>query len=111
MPHRDGVESFRFVPRGVEVNGKDFVPHHELENCQEARERAIRAHTKAYEEIQRLQKIITDLQEWCRVERCALGAVDGYDYSSGQEYGLRRAEIEIEKQIQALRSDCDVDNE
>ena len=43
-----GVESIRFIPRGVEVNGKEFVPANELENCQEARERAVRAHTKAW---------------------------------------------------------------
>lgn len=46
-------------------------------------------------ERDRLQKLIIDFQEWCRVERGALGAIDGYDYDSGQEYGLRRAEIAI----------------
>lgn len=58
MPHIDGVESFRFVPRGVEVNGKEFVPYRELENCQEARERTVRAHTEAWEEIKRLREAI-----------------------------------------------------
>ncbi len=111
MPHKAGVKSFRFVPRGVEVNGKEFVPYRELENCQEARERAVRAHTEAWEEINRLRKLVADLQEWCRVERAALGAVDGYDYSSGQEYGLRRAEIEIEKRLGALGSVCEADDD
>ncbi len=42
------------------------------------------------------------LSGWCAQERSLLGAVDGYNYSSGQEYGLRRAEIEIEKRLRAL---------
>ena len=53
-------------------------------------------------ERDQLRKLVTDFQEWCRTERGALGAVDGYDYDSGQEYGLRRAEIEIEKRLKAL---------
>ncbi len=56
-------------------------------------------------ERDRLQKLIIDFQEWCRVERAALGAIDGYDYDSGQEYGLRRAEIEVEKRLRSIRSD------
>ncbi len=53
-----GVESMRFVPRGVEVNGDEFVPIRELENCQETRERVILAHTKAWDEIKRLRHVI-----------------------------------------------------
>ena len=30
-------------------------------------------------------------------ERVKLGAVDGYDYNSGIEYGLRQAQIIMEK--------------
>ncbi len=39
---------------------------------------------------------------WCGVERQKLGAIDGYDYRSGEEYGLRRAEIEIARRVAAL---------
>ncbi len=53
-----GVETFRFVSRGVEVNGKEFVPYRELENCQVARERAVRAHTEAWEEIERMKEAL-----------------------------------------------------
>ncbi len=56
-------------------------------------------------EVERLRELIADFQEWCSTERAALGAIDGYDYDSGQEYGLRRAEIEIEKRLRALGSD------
>ena len=31
--------------------------------------------------------------DWCAYERSLLGAVDGYDYNSGVEFGLRKAEI------------------
>ncbi len=58
MPTFEGLVSFRFVPRGVEVNGKHFVPANELDNCQEARERAVRAHTKAWAEIERLRDML-----------------------------------------------------
>jgi hypothetical protein len=39
------------------------------------------------------------LVEWCEIEREKIGAIDGYDYRSGEEYGLRRAQIEIERRI------------
>lgn len=55
-------------------------------------------------EIKRLRKLIADFYDWCQHERSALGAVDGYDYNSGQEYGLRRAEIEIVKRLRTLDS-------
>ncbi len=35
--------------------------------------------------------------EWCQIEREKIGAIDGYDYRSGEEYGLRRAQIELER--------------
>ncbi len=54
------------------------------------------------DEIEQLRKLVAGLQDWCRVERHGLGNVDSYDYSSGQEYGLRRAEIEIEKRYGEL---------
>lgn len=37
------------------------------------------------------------LANWCDGERAKLGALDGYDYLSGEEYGLRRAQIQAEK--------------
>lgn len=48
--------------------------------------------------VEQQRKVGFDLAEWCRVERQKL-AVDGYDYKSGEEHGLRRAEIEIEKRL------------
>jgi hypothetical protein len=59
----------------------------------------------AHEEIMRTA--LTPLQElldWCQQEREKLGAVDGYDYRSGEEYGLRRAQIEIGKRSAAPAS-------
>ena len=58
--HFGGIESIRFIPRGVEVNGTDFVPANQLENCEEARERIVKAHSKLWEEIQSLRKAIQD---------------------------------------------------
>lgn len=58
-----GLESFRFIPRGVEVNGVDFVSANELKNCQEARERTVRAHTEAWEEIKTLRSRIATLEQ------------------------------------------------
>lgn len=77
----------------------DSASYSEEENTRHAEFIAAAPDTAA--ERDRLQKLITDFQEWCRVERAALGAVDGYDYDSGQEYGLRRAEIEILKRLKA----------
>ncbi len=59
---------------------------------------------------ERLRKLIADFRDWCEHERYSLGAVDGYDYSSGQEYGLRRAEIEIEKRYGEFGSVCEADD-
>ena len=44
-----------------------------------------------------LESKLADAAEWCAIERGKLGAVDGYDYHSGEEYGLRRAEIELRR--------------
>lgn len=43
------------------------------------------------------REVLENLADWCRREREKIGAVDGYDYRSGEEYGLRRAQIEIER--------------
>ncbi|HWK65355.1 MAG TPA: hypothetical protein VNS34_10465 [Rhizobiaceae bacterium] len=40
---------------------------------------------------------LKDLAAWCDEQRSKLGAVDGYNYASGEEYGLRRAQIEAER--------------
>lgn len=40
---------------------------------------------------------LLQLAEWCRIEREKIGAIDGYDYRSGEEFGLRRAQNEIER--------------
>lgn len=40
---------------------------------------------------------VLQLAEWCRIEREKLGAIDGYDYRSGEEFGLRRVQNEIER--------------
>lgn len=47
---------------------------------------------------------LSDLADWCNVERHKLGGVDGYDYRSGEEFGIRRVEIQIGKISAALRS-------
>jgi hypothetical protein len=46
-------------------------------------------------------KELLALAEWCRIERERLGAIDGYDYRSGEEFGLRRAQNEIERRSAA----------
>ncbi len=50
-------------------------------------------------EIERLRADLQDFGSWCENERTKLGALDGYDYRSGEEYGLRRAQIELERRI------------
>lgn len=45
---------------------------------------------------------LRDVAAWCESERHAIGAVDGYDYRSGEEYGLRCAQIELEKRAATL---------
>jgi hypothetical protein len=48
------------------------------------------------------RKALQSLEYWCTDERMSIGAVDGYDYRSGEEFGIRRVEIEISKRIKAL---------
>jgi len=62
------------------------------------------AYDNCLEENARLREAqsLKDLEEWLLTESYSLGAVDGYDYNSGVEYGLRLAMIEIEKRIKAL---------
>jgi hypothetical protein len=47
---------------------------------------------------------LKDFEQWCLSAREKLGAIDGYDYRSGEEYGLRRAELEAHRRICALLS-------
>lgn len=47
--------------------------------------------------IKRLQAALQEAANWCEQERYKLGAIDGYDYRSGEEHGLRRAQIELER--------------
>lgn len=42
---------------------------------------------------------LADIAEWFRIEREKIGNVDGYDYRSGEEFGLRRGQIEIERRL------------
>lgn len=43
------------------------------------------------------------LGDWCQTERHKLGGVDGYDYQSGEEFGIRRVELQIDKILATLR--------
>lgn len=52
--------------------------------------------------VAELEAALEYAEEWCAVARANIGAIDGYDYRSGEEYGLRRAEIEIGKRRAAL---------
>jgi hypothetical protein len=47
------------------------------------------------------RKALQSLEYWCTDARMGLGAIDGYDYRSGEEYGIRRVEIEIHKRLTA----------
>jgi hypothetical protein len=49
-----------------------------------------------------VREALNGLAGWCAQERSSIGAVDGYDYRSGEEFGIRRVEIEIEKRARAL---------
>lgn len=49
-----------------------------------------------------MREALESLSDWCATERANLGAVDGYDYRSGEEFGLRCAEIEIKKRAGAI---------
>lgn len=59
--------------------------------------KAVNSYDAAQERIRVLESKLADAAEWCAIERGKLGAVDGYDYHSGEEYGLRRAEIELRR--------------
>jgi hypothetical protein len=48
-----------------------------------------------------LEAELEDAAEWCAVRRAEIGAVDGYDCRSGEEFGLRRAEIELRRRAKA----------
>jgi len=45
---------------------------------------------------------LKDLENWLDDECVKCGAVDGYGYNSGVEYGLRKAAIEIKKRRELL---------
>jgi len=45
------------------------------------------------------RKALADLSNWCETERYKLGGIDGYDYRSGEEFGIRRVELQIEKKL------------
>jgi len=49
-------------------------------------------------------EVLMSLKGWCEKEGSRLGAVDGYDYRSGEEYGIRRVTIQIGKVIKGLPS-------
>lgn len=49
-----------------------------------------------------VREALESISDWCSNERGLIGAVNGYDYRSGEEYGMRRAEIEIIKRLKAL---------
>lgn len=55
--------------------------------------------------IERLRSQLEILLAWCTTERDHLGGVDGYDYKSGEEYGIRRVEIQIAKILGSLVGD------
>lgn len=45
----------------------------------------------------KVREALENIADWCSTERANIGAIDGYDYWSGEEFGLRCAEIEIRK--------------
>jgi hypothetical protein len=44
-----------------------------------------------------VREALESAAEWCAVKRAEIGNVDGYDYRSGEEAGLRDAEIELRR--------------
>ncbi len=46
-----------------------------------------------------VEKELKSLVRWAWSQKDMLGAVDGYDYDSGQEYAFRRFISEIETRI------------
>lgn len=49
-----------------------------------------------------VREALNALSIWCSEARHAIGAVDGYDYRSGEEFGIRCVEIEIDRRAKAL---------
>lgn len=47
------------------------------------------------------QETLKALSDWCEKARYELGGIDGYDYRSGEEFGIRRVELQIEKVLHA----------
>lgn len=47
---------------------------------------------------------LAGLEKWLDDKCSALGAVDGYDYNSGTEYGLRIAALEVQKRKKAVEN-------
>ena len=54
---------------------------------------------EARAEVERLKDQADAIIAYCDIERAHLGAIDGYDYKSGQEFGLRQAVIELERRF------------
>lgn len=48
-----------------------------------------------------MREALADIQTWCDNQGALLGAVDGYDYRSGQEAAYRHVSIEIGKRMDA----------
>ncbi len=61
-------------------------------------------------ENDRLRAVLEDVASWCEDERAKLGAIDGYDYHSGEEYGLRRAQIELQRRVHSSSDEQKADD-
>jgi hypothetical protein len=96
-----------FTDEELEAAIETIKRHNRLRNSQ---------FTACHKEIKRLREELlrycapsdepTELERllaWCSDERCKLGGVDGYDYRSGEEFGIRRVEIQIEKALAKCR--------
>lgn len=80
----------------------DIVEALRLPHASEIEHRAADEITRLRATNTALREALEGLPDWLESKRYALGAVDGYDYYSGQEYGLRVAQIEAERRITAL---------
>lgn len=49
------------------------------------------------------------LSDWIEVERMRIGSIDGYDYRSGEEFGLRRVQCEIDRIIKTNGAEIGAD--
>ena len=47
---------------------------------------------------------LQDLENWLDHECALCGAVDGFDYNSGVEYGLRKAACEVQKRKKGYKA-------